>query len=179
MSLSNKIFDDDCGDKGVVPFITTLEQKARFYKIALEMLKSGLSEEFANKVTLLANYEGVYDLMVMWHKEKDPKERKEIIADLQEEIDEFSQETVRSKLKPFINFDDLDSIIKDVVAFKKKLLSEVNKRGGISELARKSGIPQPSLSRFFRSASMPRQTTLYKIASALDLTENQVRSILK
>lgn len=175
MSLAKEAYDNDFEDE-CVPFTTTLEQKARFYKIALEMFKSGLSYEFSNKLTLLADYEGVYDLLVMWHKEKDPKERDEIIADLQEEIDEFTQENQYSKIRPFINFDDLDSIAKDIVGFKKKLLTEVNKRGGISVLAKKSGIPQPSLSRFFHTASMPRQTTLYKIANALGLSETEVRS---
>lgn len=42
-------------------------------------------------------------------------------------------------------------------------------RGGISKLAELTGIPQPSLSRFFSSNAMPRRSTLLKIAKALNL----------
>jgi DNA-binding phage protein len=45
----------------------------------------------------------------------------------------------------------------------------VTKHGGISKLSDLTGIPQPSLSRFFNSSSMPRRTTLLKIAKALKL----------
>ncbi|WP_407890448.1 helix-turn-helix domain-containing protein [Scytonema sp. NUACC26] len=44
------------------------------------------------------------------------------------------------------------------------------------KLSEKTGIPEPSLSRFFNSASMPHRTTLYKIANALKLTESQILS---
>jgi transcriptional regulator with XRE-family HTH domain len=44
----------------------------------------------------------------------------------------------------------------------------------VSEVARKSGIPQPSLSRILSSGSMPRRSTLYKIANALGLSEKEI-----
>ncbi len=40
----------------------------------------------------------------------------------------------------------------------------------------KTGIPQPSLNRFFDSASMPHRTTLYRIANALEITESKIIS---
>jgi DNA-binding phage protein len=46
--------------------------------------------------------------------------------------------------------------------------------GGITKLAERTGIPQPSLSRFFNSVSMPRKSTLLKIAEALNLTQLEI-----
>ena len=37
----------------------------------------------------------------------------------------------------------------------------------------KTGIPQPSLSRFFGAASMPRRTTVFRIMEAIGLNENE------
>jgi transcriptional regulator with XRE-family HTH domain len=45
----------------------------------------------------------------------------------------------------------------------------VEKKSSLKELSKLTGIPQPSLSRFFSSGSMPRRTTLLKIAHALKL----------
>ena len=73
-----------------------------------------------------------------------------------------------------MRYNDIDEVKRDVTEFKKCLREEVDRQGGISELARKTGIPQPSLSRFFSSASMPRRTTLYKIAKALNLPESAI-----
>lgn len=68
----------------------------------------------------------------------------------------------------------INQVIDDVVSFKARLRAEVDRQGGINELARRTGIPQPSLSRFFTSSSMPRRTTLYKIAKALNLPESSI-----
>jgi len=57
---------------------------------------------------------------------------------------------------------------------KTRLRAEVDRQGGISELARKTGIPQSSLSRFFLSEAMPRRTTLFRIAKALNLPETAI-----
>lgn len=58
--------------------------------------------------------------------------------------------------------------------FKNRLRQAVDAWGGINKLARETSIPQPSLSRFFATASMPRRTTLYKIARALELSERDI-----
>lgn len=47
-------------------------------------------------------------------------------------------------------------------------------QGGISKLAELTGIPQPSLSRFFNSNAMPRKATVLKIAKALNLDEIKI-----
>jgi transcriptional regulator with XRE-family HTH domain len=50
----------------------------------------------------------------------------------------------------------------------------VDQNGGIKHLAELTGISQPSLSRFFNSATMPRRATLQKIARALKLSQVQI-----
>ena len=60
------------------------------------------------------------------------------------------------------------------LAFKTKLRDVVDKNGGVSDVARLTGIPQPSLSRMLNSPSMPRRTTLYRIANALGLSEGDI-----
>jgi DNA-binding phage protein len=71
----------------------------------------------------------------------------------------------------YVKFNDLDEIAKDIRGFKDSLLQEVIKRGGISKLAELTGIPQPSLSRFFNSNAMPRRATVLTIAKALGLNK--------
>ena len=53
---------------------------------------------------------------------------------------------------------------------------QVLKSGSINKLSQETGIPQPSLSRFLNSASLPRRNTLEKIAKALGLKESTLLS---
>lgn len=156
-------------------FVTSDEQKVKVYEVAVEMKQQGLSDKFIVACVAQAlDYEGTHDLMVLWSESLDNDERNEIVADLQEEIDFQEDAPKRIVKKPYIKFDDLDMIAQDVVKFKKALRKVVDRYGGISKLAESSGIPQPSLSRFFSSASMPRRTTLYKIAAAMNLSEKEI-----
>lgn len=140
-----------------------------------EMRHRGLEGSFI--FSLMENcqrFEGLRDLMEMWFEETDSKERDKIVADLQESLDDIENAPQKPKERPYLRFDDLDEIRRDVIAFKKYLRVEVDRRGGVSELARKTGITQSSLSRLFSSNSMPRRTTLFKIAKALDLPETAI-----
>lgn len=159
----------------MIPFTTTPSQKVRVYQIAVQMKEAGLQDEFiASLVEMASEYEGAYILMEMWRDEKSQKERDEIIADLQDEIEELEAAPSKPTIKPYIKFDDLKAISKDVVGFKKHLKTLVDSWGGVNKLARESGIPQPSLSRFFNTPNMPRRTTLYKIAHTMGLTEKEI-----
>lgn len=60
------------------------------------------------------------------------------------------------------------------MAEKAKLRKIIDKHGGVSAVAQKSGIPQPSLSRMLSSPSIPRRSTLYRIANALGLSETEM-----
>lgn len=140
-----------------------------------EMRSQGLESAFI--CSLMENcqrFVGLRDLMEMWFDETNAKERDKIIADLQDSLDDIENAPQKPENRPYLRFDDLEEIKKDVIAFKQRLRAEVDRQGGISNLARKTGIPQASLSRLFASASMPRRTTLFKIAKALNLPETAI-----
>ncbi len=156
-------------------FKTTAEQEVKVYEVATAMNKAGLNARFIkDSVHLALEYEGAHDLMLLWVEASNDEERDDIISDLQEEIDSHQELPKKPTKKPYIRFDDLDGISKNISGYKKHLRKLVDRHGGITELSKKTGIPQPSLSRFFNSQSMPRRTTLYKIADALGLSENEV-----
>jgi len=140
-----------------------------------EMRRAGLQSTF---ICLLMEYcqryEGIRDLMDMWLEETDSIEQNKIIADLQDTLDDIVQAPKKPEEHPYVRYNDLEEIRRDVLDFKKRLREEVDRQGGISELSRKTGIPQPSLSRFFTSSSMPRRTTLFRIAKALNLSESEI-----
>ena len=138
------------------------------FEIATVMKKMGLPARFiAAAVETAMAFEGVYDLMTLWMNEGDAKERDEILADIQDMIQDCAQED--RKEAPSIRFNDLEAVGENIRAFKDSLLHTVSENGGIKRLSVLTHIPQPSLSRFFNSASMPHRSTLLKIAKALKL----------
>lgn len=152
------------GEKVNAPYA----EEAKLIAIATGMLKSGLIDSFVvNALQTAFSYEGVADLMHLWASEKNQKERDEIVADIQDMIDACNQKEKSEEM--YIRFNDLEEISKNIRAFKDSLYQIVNKHGGISKLAELTGIPQPSLSRFFNSDSMPRRATVLTIAKALNL----------
>lgn len=147
--------------------------KVEVIEIGHQMLKAGLPKDFiAAAVQTAFEFEGVYDLLKIWSLETDPAERDETVSDIQEMIDDCQQSEKVEGV--YVRFDDLDGIAKNVRAFKDNLRAIVDQNGGITRLAELTGIPQPSLSRFFSSPAMPRRTTLYKIARALKLNQVQI-----
>ena len=161
----------------MIPFTTTAAQKVRVYEIAALMKQAGLEDIFiAGVVEMASEYEGTYDLMELWASEEEEEERDAIIADLQDEVDTFIEQVRKPKKKPYVSFDDLEVIGQDVISSKAELRKKVDQWGGVTKLAKVTGIPQPSLSRFFNSAAMPRRTTLYKIADAIGLSEKDIAS---
>ena len=142
--------------------------RLELFEIATEMKKQGLPADFiAAAVETAIEFEGVYDLMKLWIHETDAKERDGIVADIQDMIHDCEQPD--QKEAPYIRFNDLDAVAKNIRSFKDSLLHIVAQKGGIKRLSELSHIPQPSLSRFFNSASMPQRSTLLKIAKALKL----------
>ncbi len=147
--------------------------KVEVIEIGHLMNKAGLPKEFiANAVETAFEFEGTYDLLKLWANETDSRERDEIVSDIQEMIEDCQQqEQVEGG---YVRFDDLDEIVKDIRSFKDSLRTIVDQHGGINHLSELTGIPQPSLSRFFNSAATPRRTTLNKIARALKLKHVQI-----
>jgi helix-turn-helix protein len=156
-------------------FQTPADQKVQIYEVAAKMKNAGLPNSFiAAAVERACGSEGIADLLHLWRDESDPLERDEIIADIQEAIDEAAEQTGHVVERPKIRYTSLQSVSQRILAYKNELRLKVDRWGGISKLAEATGMPQPSLSRFFSKASMPRRTTLFKIAKALDLSEEEI-----
>lgn len=151
----------------------TSDVKVELIEIGHKMNQAGLSKPFiAAAVETAFEFEGVYDLMKMWAEEEVPTDREEIIADIQDLINDCTQkEKVESA---YVRFDDIEGITRNIRGFKDSLRLKVDAFGGIGELSKKTGIPQPSLSRFFNSVSTPHRTTLLKIAKALNLSQVEI-----
>lgn len=147
--------------------------KMELMEIGIQMHKAGLSNKFVTDAVGTAfEFEGVYDLMKMWAEEEVPAEKEEIVADIQDLINDCTQ---KEKVEGvYVRFDDLEGIAKNIRGFKDSLRIKVDGLGGIGELSKKTGIPQPSLSRFFNSASIPHRATLLKIAKALGMSQVEI-----
>ena len=161
--------------------ITFSKEQEQILRIAGVMLHAGLPPRFVQRALEMAfEYEGAYDLLTLWIEESSAEERANIIADLEEQITDLrdyelsERGAAKPKARPKINFDDIPAIGQDIVAFKKRLRGVVDSNGGVAHLAAKTGMSEPSLYRFFNSASIPRKTTLYKIANALDIEEKDI-----
>lgn len=140
---------------------------------AADMKNAGFPDTFiVNAIKTALDFEGVSDLMKLWENESSKQEKEEIIADIQDMLDACNQTEKADEY--YVKFNDLDAIAGNIRAFKDSLLQVVIKHGGIGHLAELTGIPQPSLSRFFNSNAMPYRTTLLKIAKALELDEIKI-----
>lgn len=149
------------------------EQQLAAIRIGSEMSQTDLPPNFIVQCVRSAmEYEGVLDLMVMWVEAEDLIEKEDIVGDLQECLDDLEQ--THKVEGTFVRFDDLETIGKNIMAFKDGLRLKAEAQGGIQNLAKKTGIPQPSLSRFFSSGAMPRRVTLLKIAQALSLSRVEI-----
>lgn len=145
----------------------------KLFKIAIQMEKEKLPTIFiVNAVKTALEFEGVADLLSLWSEENNKNEKEEIISDIQDMIDACNQKEKSTEMH--IKFNDLNAIANNIRAFKDSLYQKVMERGGISKLAELTGIPQPSLSRFFNSNAMPRRATVLKIAKALNLDEIKI-----
>ena len=144
------------------------DRQIELFEVGIKMRQLKLSPAFITAAVRTATeFDGVYDLMKMWESETSVSDRDEIVADIQDMIDDCAQQD-RSEA-PYVKFTDLDAISKNIQSFKDSLRMAVDKKGGLKSLSELTGIPQPSLSRFFNSGSMPRRATLLKIAQALKL----------
>lgn len=151
----------------------TSDVKVELIEIGHQMNQAGLSKPFiAAAVETAFEFEGIYDLMKLWAEEETSAEKDEIVADIQDLINDCTQ---KEKVEGvYVRFDDLASITNNIRGFKDSLRIKVDSLGGIGELSKKTGIPQPSLSRFFNSASVPHRATLLKIAKALGLSQIEI-----
>lgn len=148
-------------------------KKVKLFKIAALMEKEKLPNIFiVTAIKTALEFEGVADLLTLWSEEDQKTEKEEIISDIQDMIDACNQKETSEEI--YIKFNDLDAIANNIRAFKDSLYQKVMEQGGISKLAELTGIPQPSLSRFFNSNAMSRRATVLKIAKALNLNEIKI-----
>jgi len=158
-----------------MPFRTTPEQVLSLAGIVVAMQKAKVDPTFIVQAQEVARHDqGIFDLMEMWRGAKNHAERDEVLADIQESVEDYAEAPAQPLEKPRINFNDLERVAKQVMGFKKRLRDLIDRHGGVSAVARISGIPQPSLSRMLNSATMPRRTTLYRIANALKVSEGEI-----
>lgn len=73
-------------------------------------------------------------------------------------------------IRPF----DTDDIRDNLTKFKIELQKIIDSNGGITLLAKKTGLSQPSLSRMMNSGAMPRRQTLIKIFEALNIKSLEI-----
>ena len=159
----------------IIPFSTSAEEIAQLKGIASAMVKADLDFDWVVAVEQLAKTDqGTFDLMKLWQDTKDKDTRTEIVADLQDALDDYADAPSEPTQRPKIPFDDLAAVTRKILAEKRKIRDLIDRHGGVTAVAKKTGIPQPSLSRMLNSASMPRRSTLYKIAVALGIPESQV-----
>src|ERR1700724_1714016 len=93
--------------------VLTPDRRVEIIEIGHQMNQARLAKKFiASAVETAFEFEGVYDLMKMWADERDTKERDEIIADIQDLVDDCNQ---KEKIEGvYIRFDDLDAIAKNI-----------------------------------------------------------------
>jgi len=156
-------------------FKTTDAQCIQLARIVVAMSDAGLDAGFVRRANDLAREDqGAYELLELWSEEEDEREREEILADMQDMLDEADDLPARPLEKPYIGFDQLDDVAARVRTHKEHLRQLIDAHGGVSEVARQAGMHQSALSRLLNSASMPRRSTLYRIANAMGVSESEV-----
>lgn len=140
------------------------DQKREVIDIAYSMNKYGVACDLViSALEGALAYQDMYKLLKKWSEYSTDKKKAMIIKKIEDLINILKVKEEEAKVR----LDDLDEISKDIRAFKDNLRVIVDEMGGIKYLSKLTGIPQPSLSRFFNSSSMPRRTTLHKIAAAI------------
>lgn len=155
---------------------TAAARRSHAIKIVHAMQDSGLPSSFILNIFVYAaqDVRSVYELMALWEEAAENEEdRSEVVVAMQELLDDLANKN-STKEKPYIHFDELNDVATKILEHKAKLRDIIDRNGGVSRVAELTGIPQPSLSRMLNSASMPRRSTLYKIALALNLSETEI-----
>lgn len=157
------------------PAQSDADRTIRLAAIVTAMANAGLPSGFVaacNKYAL--SDQGIYELMELWSEAVTEEDRDQALADLQELINDKRSLPAKPEERPYITFDSLDRVGESIAAHKGRLRVLVEKNGGVVAVAKKMGVPQPSLSRMLNSGSMPRRTTLYKLATALGVPESEI-----
>lgn len=157
----------------MIPFQTTPEQAVKVAEYAVKMKGEGLPILFVGEASLLAQVDqGAYELLELWAESDSVEEKNQLVADLQDLIDDQQLQGIEPR--PKISVKAFEEVSRKIAEHKSKLRELIDRHGGVSKAARLTGIPQPSLSRMLNSGSMPRRTTLVKIAKGLQIDESKI-----
>ncbi|MFN8791142.1 MAG: helix-turn-helix domain-containing protein [Bdellovibrionales bacterium] len=147
----------------------TADKKVELIEIGYYMNQLGLPKDFIGSAIHRAfEIVAICELVKMWFREADQHVRDRLFESIQNALQQEEDNTQK------IRFDDLERISQNIRLFKDNLRLKVDQTGGIKRLAELTGIPQPSLSRFFSTATMPRRATLLKISRALNMSHVEI-----
>jgi hypothetical protein len=145
-------------------------------QIASDMADAKLPSTFIAKAVQVAwESKSGFDILMLW-QDADTQEFKDRVVMLLEkffeDLEDFeATKTYEASVK---SEQELDKLTQQILDYKKWLRSVVDKWGGVSKLAKTIGVSQPSMSDFFRSASVPKKVTVDKIANALHLNDENM-----
>lgn len=132
------------------------------------MRQCGLPDKFvSDAINTALEYEGVAELICLWAEEESAEEKDEIIADIQELVDDCSITHIRNYNKNLM--DNFKELQKQLDTLRQRILLNIHEIGGILELSKRTQIPTAYLDRLLNTNSIPRQPSLLKITKALDL----------
>lgn len=134
--------------------------------IGHHMKRAGLPADFIIRAIGLAREaRAAYGLLRLWWEEDSPEEQRAIVAELEGLLAAGNEERLLRKATD--SSAAAQAFTELTVEAKRRLRDQVEVYGGITKLARETGIAQPYLSRLFNSAVKPRHATLQKIYKAL------------
>ena len=145
-------------------------------QIASDMAKAKLPSEFIAKAVQVAwESKSGFDILMLW-QDADTQEFKDRVVMLLEKFFEDLEDFEATKIyeAPLKSDQELDELTQKIMDYKKWLRSVVDKWGGVSKLAKTIGVSQPSMSDFFRSASVPKKVTVDKIAQAINIDNEKI-----
>lgn len=142
--------------------------RAELNSIAYCMIEAGVPASAVVEMRKLADVsEGVQELMAMWAVEREPGEQEATIEALYELLQD-QHPGPSSQSSKWADSDD--ALMADLRDWKEHLRDLVQTHGGVTAVARRAEIPQPSLSRMLNSLAEPRPATLQKLADALGMS---------
>jgi hypothetical protein len=121
-------------------------------EIYKKMLLSNLPAVFVDRTAKLAReYEGIFDLMYMWNEELSDEEKDEIIADIQDLLDDEEREPPEYIIDfSKVDCDVIENIIVSLLMWKAYIKMCINKSDwGLDRLSVETGIPIAALNRCF------------------------------
>ncbi len=123
----------------MMPFKTTPEQRLKLAQIVVEMQKAKLDPSFIDNTAELARLDqGVFDLVDLWHQAK-TADRAEILADIQESLDDYADAPAAPQEKPYIPYDQLGDLASRVMVEKAKLRQTPKRGGGVRAATASTG----------------------------------------